>query len=119
MSLDDKVTTGTYNFVPLIVKIILLGLAFVLSLPAADRTQHFVHLSSNYTLQLINGISSNLQKLLKHFNGTATVAYFRIPLVLFGLGWPLFPNNLALYLKDLKSSVFPKLLLKPAASSFD
>ena len=45
--------------------------------PAADKTQYFVHLSS--TLQLINGISSNLQKLLKYFNDTAIVAFLKIP----------------------------------------
>ena len=70
----------------LIVKMILLGLSFVLSLPAADKTQYFVHLSFNSILQLINGISSDLQKLLKYFNGTAIIAFFRILLALFGAG---------------------------------
>ena len=65
---------------------ILLGLSFVLSLPAADKTQYFVHLSFNSILQLINGISSDLQKLLKYFNGTAIIAFFRILLALFGAG---------------------------------
>ena len=31
---------GTYNFVSLTMKIILLGLIFVLSLPAEEKTQH-------------------------------------------------------------------------------
>ena len=31
----------------------------------------------------------------------------------------MFPNNLASYLKDLKSSLFEILLLKPAASSLE
>ena len=42
-----------------------------LSIPSAEKTQYFVHLSFNSTLQLINDISSELQKLLKYFNGTA------------------------------------------------
>ena len=74
----DKVRTGTYNFVSLIV--MLLGLAFVLSLPAADKTQYFVHVSFNSILQLITGILKDLQKLLKYFNGTAIAAFFRTQL---------------------------------------
>ena len=46
-------------------------------LPAADKTHYFVHLSFNSTLQLINGISSDLQKLLKYFNGTTIVAFLK------------------------------------------
>ena len=37
-------------------------------------------LSFSSTLQLINGVSSDLQKLLKYFNGTAIVTFFSIPL---------------------------------------
>ena len=95
MSLADKVTTGTCNFVFLIVKIIL----STLSAPAADKTQYFVHFNS--ILQLLNGITSNLQTLLKYFNGTAIVAFLKIPFV---PSAAVFHNNLALYLKDLKSS---------------
>ena len=58
-----------------IVKIILLGLPA----PAAVKTQYLAHLIFNSVLQLIHGISSNLQKLLKYFNETATVSFFRIP----------------------------------------
>ena len=75
-----KVTAGTYSFVSLIVKIILLGSAFVLSLPAADKTQYFANLSFSSTLELIYIISSDLHKLLKYFNDKAIVAFFRIPL---------------------------------------
>ena len=53
----DKVTTGTYNFASLIVKIILSALP--LSFPFAEKTQYFVHLSFNSILQLINGISND------------------------------------------------------------
>ena len=79
----------------------------MLSLPAADKTQYFVNLSFDSTLQSINDNSSDLQKLLKYFNATAIVALFRIPLVWFGLGWAaVHHNNLTLYLKDLKLSMF-------------
>ena len=75
----------TYSFLFLIVKTIL-ELLFVLSLPPDDKTQYFVHLSFNSTLQLINGISSDLQKLLKYFNMTAIAAFLKIPLTLIVLG---------------------------------
>ena len=70
----------------LIVKIILLYplLPLALSVPVADKTQCFIHLSFNSTLYLINGISSDLQNLLKCFNGTVIVAFFKIPLAAFG-----------------------------------
>ena len=118
LSLADKVTTGIYNFVSLILKIILSRLAFVLSLHAADKRQSFVHIRFNSTLRLISGISSDLQKSLQYFNGTAIVSFSRIPLAAFGAGWAtIVSNNLALYLKDLKLLVFPILLLKLFAPS--
>ena len=83
-------------------KIILLGLASALLVPPADRTQYFVHLSFNQNFQLINGISSDLQKLLKYFNGTGIVAFLKIP---FPHSASVFSNNLVLiilYSKDLK-----------------
>ena len=65
----------------LIVKILLLSssLLLTLSIPATDKTQYFAHVSFNSTLQLIHGISSNLQKLLKYANGTAIIGMLRIP----------------------------------------
>ena len=47
-------------------------------MPAKTKTQWFIHLSFNLTFQLINGILSDLQKLLRYFNGTAIIAFFRI-----------------------------------------
>ena len=73
----------------LIVKIILLALASSLitfSVPSAEKTQYFLHLSFYSTLQLINGISSNLRKLLKYFDGTAIVAFLKTPFAAFGAG---------------------------------
>ena len=70
--------TGIHYFVSLMVKIILLGLAFTLLAPASDKTQYFVRLSFNSTIQLI--ISSNLQKLLKYLNDPIIVTFSRISL---------------------------------------
>ena len=99
LSLADKVTVGTYNFVSLIVKILLLAcsLPLTLSLPFAEKMQYFFYLSFNSISQLLNGILSDLQKLLKYFNGTGIVAFFRIPLAWFSVSWAIvFPKNLAL-----------------------
>ena len=106
----------------LIVKIILLSslLSLALSVPATDKTQCSVHLSFNSTLKLINGISSDPQKLLKYFNGTAIIAFFRIQLEAFGAGYAaVFPNNLALYLKDLKLLSLTISALKLVPSSLE
>ena len=49
-----------------------------LSLPeaASNKTQYFIRLSFNWILQLINGTSSDLQKLPRFFNGTGIVLQF-------------------------------------------
>ena len=115
----DKVAAGTYNVVPIRVKIILLGLALVLSLSAALKIQYLLLLNFNSTLQLINDISSDLHKLLRHFNGTAIVTFFRIPSLLCGVDWAtVFGSNLLPYLKDLKALLFPISAIKLVASSF-
>ena len=74
-----------------------------------------MHLSFNYTLQLISDISSDLQKLLRYFNGTATVAYFFRNSLLPSA--TVSSNNYALYLKDLKLLLLPVSVLKLIASS--
>ena len=127
MSLADKVTTGTTitrynNFMSLIVKIIILALSSSLTIlvQPTEKTILHSHLSFNSTLQVINGISSDLQKLCKYFNGTAIVAFLKIPFGGFSADWAaLFPNNLTLYLKNLKLSVLAILLLKLFASSLE
>ena len=74
-----------------------------LFLPAAGKTQYFSHSNFNSILQIINSTFSGLQKSLMYFNGATIVAFFRIPLARYGLRWAaVSPNNLALYLKDLK-----------------
>ena len=59
---------------------------------------------------------SDHQKLLKYFNGTVIVAFFRIP---FGPSASVFPNILALYLRDLKLLVLAISTLNLVALSFD
>ena len=44
------------------------------------KTQYFVHLSFNSTLQLIDGISNDLQILIKCLNGAAILAFSKIRL---------------------------------------
>ena len=124
MSLAGKVTTGTYNFLSLILKIILLALSLslslTLSLPFVDKKQYFVYLSFNSTLQLINGILSDLQKILKVFSSTAILAIFRTFLAWFGVVWAaVLSKNLALYLKDLKLLVLAISALKLVASPME
>ena len=104
----DKVTTETYNFVSLIVKIILLGSASVLSSPFAKETV-ISRFKFQFNLQLINSISSDLQKLLRYFNGTAIVALLEIP---FAPSATVFPINLFSYLKDSKLLLLRILVLK-------
>ena len=71
-------------FVSFLVKIILSELArsplSTLAAPSTNKSQCFAYVSFNSTLQLINGISNNPQKLLRYFNGTEILAFFIIPL---------------------------------------
>ena len=65
LPLADMVTTGIHNLMYLVEKLIMLpllslSLSLRLSLADAEKTHYFVHLSFNSTLQLINGISSDL-----------------------------------------------------------
>ena len=76
-----KVTTGTYNFVSFILKFAFVGLliqatagsalgsAYLVALPVITQFSDQVRVKD--TSQLINGMSSVLQKLLKYFNGTS------------------------------------------------
>ena len=64
-----------------------------------DSIQFLFHVNGSSTLQLINGISNDLQKFLKYFNGTAIFTPFFLPP--FGM----VPIRFDLYLKDDESSV--------------
>ena len=85
---------------------IILGLASLLPAPNADKTQWFVHLSFNLTLQLINGISSDLQRSLRYFDGTE-ITVFKIS---FALLTSAFPKYLIFYIIDFKLLVSSKLV---------
>ena len=95
-----------YNFVSLIIKIILLGLESEFSVSFQAKTQYFVHLIFNSTLHLINDISRDLKKLPRSFNDIVIVVFIKI---IFAQSAYLLPNDLALYLKELKVQIFTVL----------
>ena len=73
MSWVDKVTTGTYSFVSVIA-----------NFPSPEElviAQSLDQIKRRLSLQLINGISRVLQKLLKYFNGTIFSKSFLFPLL--------------------------------------
>ena len=63
LSFADKLTIRTNNFVS--------------SLSLVAKTQCFFHIG-NSNLQLISGISSDLQKLPNYFNDTAIIEFSKI-----------------------------------------
>ena len=89
---------------------------FILTICFIFITQYSVYLSFNSTLQLINDISSDLQRLLKCINETAIVAFLKIP---FAPSASVLPNNLDLYAKDIKSTSLAISALKLVASSLE
>ena len=78
----DKITTGTYNFVSVILNFApdgatIAGLSscgFLVVISA--KTQFFDQVKINSTSQLISGIFKLLQKLLKCFSGITTSVSF-------------------------------------------
>ena len=68
----------------------------------ADITQSLVQFNSRWILQLINGISNDLQKLLKYFSGTAIFTSLNTLLPSTAVDSPM---RLDLCLGDLESSV--------------
>ena len=65
---------------------------------SVDNTHSFFHVKFNLILQLIKGISNDLKKLRKYFNGTTTFTLLlAILLATTGLS-----NKLTLYLKELE-----------------
>ena len=73
-------------------------------------TQFPIHVNESSTLQLINGISNDLQKLLKYFNGIAIFTPFKSPLL------TVLPTKLDLHLNDEEFSTVAFALL--TTSSF-
>ena len=85
------------------------------ALPASVYNTHsFFHVKFNLILQLIKGISNDLKKLLKYFNGTTTFTLlFAILSATTGL-----PNKLTLYLKEFElSTVKSSVALASGGSS--
>ena len=123
MSLADKPTTEANNLVSLMVKIILLQVTLLLAWPltlaspAAKQSTIFFN-TFNSTFQLVNGISSYLQKLIKYFNfnGTAIVAFLKFPFAPFAA---VFFKNVSLYLTDFNLSVFTISALKLVTLSLE
>ena len=90
----------------------------MLSVPAAAKIQCFFHLSFNSTLQSINDISNDLQKLLIYINGTVLAVFFKILSLWFGLDSTIYSlANLASCLKDVKASLFAISTFKLIPSS--
>ena len=71
------------------------------ALPSSvDNTHSFFYVKFNLILQLIKGISIDLKKLLKYFNGPTTFTFIlAILLATTGL-----PSKLILYFKELELS---------------
>ena len=84
----DKVTTGTYNFVSVIWNVAFVGLSIAATVGSASgsvslvallvNTQFSDYVKIRFISQLINGMFSALQKLLKCFNGTTTSTSFSV-----------------------------------------
>ena len=71
LSAVNKVTTRTYSFVSVILK--------VAHVPSLDNIHFSPHVNSSSILKFIKGISNDLQKLLRYFNGTAIFTFFIVP----------------------------------------
>ena len=89
-SFVDKVTTGTYNFVSVILNVAPIGLLIldIAGFPLWARTASLVallvnthlsdHVKIRFVSQLINGMSNVLQKLLKYFKSTTISTSFSV-----------------------------------------
>ena len=86
----DKITAGTYNLQSVILSVAPVGALSLLPPPMSlcsqlVITQFLFHFCSKNTSQLINGIFSALQKLLKYVNGIAN-SIFCVPFLF--TSWP-------------------------------
>ena len=91
MSIAEKVTIGTCNLASVILK-------FTES-PGLEKTQSLIQFNSRLILLLTDGISNDLQTLLKYFHGT-TIFVFFTELVVLLTAFAVFPTRTALYLND-------------------
>ena len=80
---------------------------------SVDNTHSFFHVKFYLILHIIKGISSDLKKLLKYFNGTTTSTFIlAILLATTGL-----PNKLILYFKELELSAVKLATASSSGSS--
>ena len=69
-----------------------------------DKKHSFFYVKFNLILQLIKGISNDLKKLLKYFNGTTTFTFDHLTPAASPATSVTLPKNLILYLKELELS---------------
>ena len=82
--------------------------------PALDKIQNSIQFSSRWTLQFINSISNDFQKLLKYFNRTTIFASFT---ELFPSLWfTVFPTRAAFYLNEWELLIVKSALLAEISS---
>ena len=91
LSLVDKVTIGKFNLASVI--------SNLSESPELDKMHPSIQFKSSCIFQLINGISSDLQKLLKYFNGTTVFVFFTELFVLLTT-FAVVPKRADLYLND-------------------
>ena len=77
--------------------------------------QSSIQFNSRWILQLINGISRDLRKLLRQFNGTTIYVFFTELFVLLTAS-AVFPTRAALYLNDWELSTLKSALLVGTSS---
>ena len=87
-SLVERVTTGTYNFVSVILNVAFVGVfitglaglfpwaALAVCIIISVKTQFSDQVKIKYTSKLMKGMSKVLQKLLQCFNGTIVSIFF-------------------------------------------
>ena len=80
---------------------------------SVNNTYSFFHVKFNLILQLIKGISNDLKKLLKYFNGTTT---FTLLLVVLPSRTGLL-NKLTFYLKELELSAVKSATVSSSGGS--
>ena len=80
---------------------------------SVNNTHSFFHVKFNLILQLIKGISNDLKKLLKYFNGTTT---FTLLLVVLPSRTGLL-NKLTFYLKELELSAVKSATVSSSGGS--
>ena len=100
--LVDKATIATCNLASVI-------LDFA-ECPALDKIQFSIQFNSRWTLQLINGISTELQKVPRYFTVTTNFVSFTELFVLLTASF-LSPRRTALYLNDWELSTAKLTLL--------